>query len=995
MRLSKRILSTILSIALLATCLFVMPVSADFSDVESGTKVYNAVSVLSKLGVINGYEDGTFQPNNNVTRAEFTAMLLRTRGLGSIGSTSLENPPFPDVTTSDVSWAIGNIRTAYEMGIINGYEDGTFKPNNNVLYEEAIKMVVCALGYANYSAEGSEWYSKYVITANSLKILNDVGGAIGVPASRAMIASMLYNCLDVKIATDNAIGGDASSILGGDLKLVKKTGVVESDGVTSLSEADVNLRNDEIRIKAPNDANTGYEVKTYKVSNASQYREKLGTQIDFYYNGDDSAEIKTVTLANERNTVTKELKAKDIEPAECSSSAIAYYENDKASSTRSYSVASNSTVIYNGKLYGANATASTFAQYMTDNGKAGIPSIGSIKLIDTEGDGTYDVLYINKYDAYVVSSTTSSTYTIVDDVLRKDLPNKGNQVVLNPNDGSRDVSIYDLNGNTKNFSSIKKGDVVCVKTSSTANGGKVVVEAVVSDKFVSGTVSGISSGKSVKIGSTTYKYSEQAPWVSQIVGSTKVLDEPKMSDSGKFYLDMDGNVIAYDKNVATSNQKYGYIMSAIYNAGTIDDSTLYLHILDASGTKTKYTVSKKTKVNGTSYDTIEEIRDALALTSESALLAGKLYDEANVSNNDRCQQVVKFSTTTLNGSIVLENIITVTSSTILTSGQDVENDKLTFYDSVSASDNMKYSSSNKQLKKSGVTLNIKNSVLFSVPADRSKTNNYIKVDSLNNNTDYKVVAYDVTAAGSAGVVVVYHGIGDTTAVTGSSPVVVVTDCGGEYDPTDGSTWYQIEGYNGSSKSTYRFASTPSVTVNVGDVVRLGKDTDGYYTLKPEHIVFSTTAGFRDGVKVYDKNHNSSGNTVANNNGIYVDSDDNQTYKETIDEADQPAYRAVWGSAMNKDEDYLNVSLTLLTGGASDSPEQYTIERSKFNGAKIYVYDLKNGLDMDAESVYVPSSDNQGTIDSLDMYTANSGNAPSELFIVMSGGNVKTMIIVKR
>jgi len=168
MKFAKRLLSAVLVCSVMLTCFVVMPVSAAFTDVKDTDRNAQAITVLNKLGIINGYDDGTFKPNNNVTRAEFTAMLLRTRGMGSVGSTSLENPPFPDVTTSDVSWAIGNIRTAREMSIINGYDDGTFKPNNNVLYEEAVKMIVCALGYGEMGAEGAFWYSRYLMTATSL-----------------------------------------------------------------------------------------------------------------------------------------------------------------------------------------------------------------------------------------------------------------------------------------------------------------------------------------------------------------------------------------------------------------------------------------------------------------------------------------------------------------------------------------------------------------------------------------------------------------------------------------------------------------------------------------------------------------------------------------------------------------------------------------------------------------------------------------------------------
>ena len=230
MKSTKRFIATLLAVMLVMTTMVSLPTYAAFTDLSEEHNAYEAVTVLSKLGVINGYEENgsfNFKPDNNVTRAEFTAMLLRTRGMGTFGSMSLENPPFPDVVTPDVSWAIGNIRTAKELGIINGYDDGTFKPNNNVSYEEAVKMIVCALGYGEMGAEGAQWYSKYLMTATSLGFTEGAGGAIAIPATRATIANMLYNCLEVKLAENNAITD--KTILENDLGLVKNVGYIDSN----------------------------------------------------------------------------------------------------------------------------------------------------------------------------------------------------------------------------------------------------------------------------------------------------------------------------------------------------------------------------------------------------------------------------------------------------------------------------------------------------------------------------------------------------------------------------------------------------------------------------------------------------------------------------------------------------------------------------------------------------------------------------------------------
>ena len=153
MKITKRILCLALSVMMALGCMSIAAFADDaasttkdnsgaikFSDVGDSEIYTDAVKTLNLMGVINGYPDGTFKPNDNVTRAEFTAMLMRTLKLGSIGSASAAELPFSDVddNNSDINWAIPNINTAYARGVINGYEDGTFRPSANVAYEEAV-----------------------------------------------------------------------------------------------------------------------------------------------------------------------------------------------------------------------------------------------------------------------------------------------------------------------------------------------------------------------------------------------------------------------------------------------------------------------------------------------------------------------------------------------------------------------------------------------------------------------------------------------------------------------------------------------------------------------------------------------------------------------------------------------------------------------------------------------------------------------------------------
>ena len=113
----------------------------DFSDVSADSWYNQTVSTLASMGIVKGYEDGTFRPNAPITRAEFGA--IATRFFEETGAT-YEPGTFTDVTGSE--WFAGAIMDAVNLGLIGGYEDGTVRPNNNITRAEACAIVNRTLG---------------------------------------------------------------------------------------------------------------------------------------------------------------------------------------------------------------------------------------------------------------------------------------------------------------------------------------------------------------------------------------------------------------------------------------------------------------------------------------------------------------------------------------------------------------------------------------------------------------------------------------------------------------------------------------------------------------------------------------------------------------------------------------------------------------------------------------------------------------------------------
>ena len=107
----------------------------NFTDVKESDWFYPTVKYVSENGIVNGYEDGTFLPNTSITRAMLVTILYRAAGSPRIESDS----KFSDVEITD--WFGASVIWASENGIVNGYEDGTFLPNNNITREQIATIV--------------------------------------------------------------------------------------------------------------------------------------------------------------------------------------------------------------------------------------------------------------------------------------------------------------------------------------------------------------------------------------------------------------------------------------------------------------------------------------------------------------------------------------------------------------------------------------------------------------------------------------------------------------------------------------------------------------------------------------------------------------------------------------------------------------------------------------------------------------------------------------
>ena len=169
---------------------------AAFTD-QADIKVENeVVDTLIELGVINGYTDGSFKPNDTVTRAEMAKMIyvLRT-GNSDASAYNNDKTSFTDVNGH---WAAGFIKYCQSVGIIAGQSATKFAPDQTVTAQEAAKMLLVTLGYDANKAGlvGINWASKTNALADENGLLDDVNTSFTGPCPRQYAAQLIYNAID-------------------------------------------------------------------------------------------------------------------------------------------------------------------------------------------------------------------------------------------------------------------------------------------------------------------------------------------------------------------------------------------------------------------------------------------------------------------------------------------------------------------------------------------------------------------------------------------------------------------------------------------------------------------------------------------------------------------------------------------------------------------------------------------------------------------------------
>jgi hypothetical protein len=194
MKNTKRFMALLLALVLVFSSM--TTAFAEVNEDVMDTEFEVAVGKLNAVGIMEGYPDGTFRPEGNITRAEFAKIAVLSLGLNDAAEVSRSNTIFTDVDA--MHWAAGYINVAVDRGILKGYPDGTYKPSNSLTNAEAVTILTRLVGLGPVVDKDGNWPANYITQANILGVMKGVAVSSTTNATRGNAAKMLVNTLTVQ-----------------------------------------------------------------------------------------------------------------------------------------------------------------------------------------------------------------------------------------------------------------------------------------------------------------------------------------------------------------------------------------------------------------------------------------------------------------------------------------------------------------------------------------------------------------------------------------------------------------------------------------------------------------------------------------------------------------------------------------------------------------------------------------------------------------------------
>ena len=477
-------LKKILALVLAFACAFTMFAGAAFTDSADFKVKTEVVDTLVQLGVINGYTDGSFKPNDTVTRAEMAKMIYVLRTGNS--DASAYNDDYSTFADIKGHWARGYVKYCQSLGIIAGQSATKFAPDQTVTAQEAAKMLLVTLGYDANKAGlvGINWASKTNALADENGLLDDVNTSFTGPCPRQYAAQLIYNAIDTPTVvwrddayTNVTLLGDDNKTVGEKFMNLKKTTAVLEDVSKTSGKETFELTLD----KSTVDENKTTDDKGKALYNFTDvkkdYSDLKYQMVTVLYKNNDKSKVYGVyaTKDNTQQTgILKDLKMDGVKV--------------KLDGTK-YDLAKTTTVYVNG--YKINDDIKTFvAKYGDDSSTkyqdAAYMQPTEVKLLATDGSTDYSILNVKTFAVAQVTAVGS-------DYINVSFKKGDNTIASKSKLESDDWDWYD---------GVKKNDYVVLTAAGNYGTNHGLVEKAT---VVTGKVNGTRSDDGVSINDEWYK----------------------------------------------------------------------------------------------------------------------------------------------------------------------------------------------------------------------------------------------------------------------------------------------------------------------------------------------------------------------------------------------------------------------------------------------------------------------------------------------------------
>lgn len=161
--------------------------ASPFPDVDENAAYAEAVEYLNDIGIMQGDNLGNFNPDKSVTRAEMAAIICRMLDETELATSNV----FSDVPATH--WANKYVAKVSELGIVNGYGDGKFGPDDQVTYEQAVTMLVRSMGLQDIAINAGGYPDGYIFVADDYGYSKNVLATKGTNLKRWQVATIFYN----------------------------------------------------------------------------------------------------------------------------------------------------------------------------------------------------------------------------------------------------------------------------------------------------------------------------------------------------------------------------------------------------------------------------------------------------------------------------------------------------------------------------------------------------------------------------------------------------------------------------------------------------------------------------------------------------------------------------------------------------------------------------------------------------------------------------------